>query len=107
MVWTKTRPQSPGEAQIICQLCSQQKFLTGQEGWSLQPYLEGVTPFVSLWAPHYGGASKSTLLLMSLCNGMPSQHLVIVLWCPFCTASLHTLLSYCCILSLSACQGII
>ncbi|KAK9847862.1 hypothetical protein WJX84_012425 [Apatococcus fuscideae] len=29
MVWTKTRPQSPGEAQIICQLCSQQKFLTG------------------------------------------------------------------------------
>ena len=47
MVWTKCTPRGPGEQQMLCQLCSEQKFLKGQEGYQLQPYLDGVTPHVS------------------------------------------------------------
>lgn len=47
MVWTKSTPRGPGEQQMLCQLCSEQKFLKGQEGYQLQPYLDGVTPHVS------------------------------------------------------------
>lgn len=47
MVWTKCTPRGPGEQQMLCQLCSEQKFLKGQEGYQLQPYLAGVTPHVS------------------------------------------------------------
>ncbi|KAK9831071.1 hypothetical protein WJX74_002155 [Apatococcus lobatus] len=46
MVWTKCGPDGPGERQILCQLCSEQKFLKGQEGYQLQPYLAGVTPHI-------------------------------------------------------------